>query len=73
MKQAPLLIALCLPGACGLRFSSAVWRASLQPQLASIYVEPVAERDGYELRNQLIDLLVPTAAKPARSITSRSR
>ena len=27
------------------------------PQLASIYVEPVAERDGYELRNQLIDLL----------------
>jgi LPS-assembly lipoprotein len=27
------------------------------PELASIYVEPVAERDGYELRNQLIDLL----------------
>ena len=30
---------------------------SLTPQLASIYVEPVSERDGYELRNTLIDLL----------------
>jgi LPS-assembly lipoprotein len=25
--------------------------------LSSIYVEPIAERDGYELRNTLIDLL----------------
>ena len=31
--------------------------ARWQPQLASIYVEPLGERDGYELRNQLIDLL----------------
>ena len=32
----------------------------LGPELASIYVEPVAERDGYELRNQLINAgLVP--------------
>ncbi len=30
---------------------------SLSPQLASIYVEPMPERDGYELRNSLIDLL----------------
>jgi len=29
----------------------------LGPELASIYVEPMPERDGYELRNQLIDLL----------------
>jgi len=29
----------------------------LGPELASIYVEPVPETDGYELRNQLIDLL----------------
>jgi LPS-assembly lipoprotein len=29
----------------------------LSPQLASIYVEPLGERDGYELRNTLIDLL----------------
>jgi LPS-assembly lipoprotein len=32
-------------------------RSSLSPQLASVYVEPIAERDGYELRNHLIDLL----------------
>jgi LPS-assembly lipoprotein len=31
--------------------------SSLSPQLASVFVEPVAERDGYELRNRLIDLL----------------
>ena len=29
----------------------------LSPQLSSIYVEPIAERDGYELRNTLIDAL----------------
>lgn len=29
----------------------------LGPELASIYVEPVTDNDGYELRNQLIDLL----------------
>jgi hypothetical protein len=27
------------------------------PKLASVYVEPIAERDGYELRNSLIDAL----------------
>lgn len=32
-------------------------RSSLSPQLASIYVEPIPERDGFELRNRLIDLL----------------
>ncbi len=26
------------------------------PQLASVYVEPIPERDGYEMRNSLIDL-----------------
>lgn len=32
-------------------------RSNLSPQLASIYVDPIAERDGYELRTRLIDLL----------------
>ena len=31
--------------------------ARLSPQLSSIYVEPIADRDGYELRNTLIDAL----------------
>ena len=39
---------------CGFR---PMYGPSLSPQLASIYVEPLAERDGYELRNTLIDLL----------------
>jgi LPS-assembly lipoprotein len=52
----PAVIALCLIlAACG--FHPMYGRAALQPELASIYVEPIAERDGYELRNSLIDLL----------------
>ncbi len=56
MKQAvAALILLPLLAGCGFRAMYADTR--LQPQLRSIYVEPVAERDGYELRNTLIDLL----------------
>jgi LPS-assembly lipoprotein len=47
------LLCLVLAG-CGFH---PLYGGKLSPQLASIYVEPVAERDGYELRNQLIDLL----------------
>jgi len=39
---------------CGFR---PMYAPGLIPQLASVYVEPMAERDGYELRNTLIDLL----------------
>jgi LPS-assembly lipoprotein len=54
MKKLALL-ALCLPlAACGFH---PMYGPSLSPQLASIYVEPMGERDGYELRNALIDLL----------------
>jgi LPS-assembly lipoprotein len=50
------ILALCLlTAACG--FRPMYGRSSLSPQLASVYVEPIAERDGYELRNRLIDLL----------------
>ena len=31
--------------------------ARLEPQLSTIFVEPVAEHDGYELRNTLINIL----------------
>ncbi len=56
MKQAlALLLLLPLLAACG--FRPLYGDARLSPQLASIYVEPVAERDGYELRNTLINLL----------------
>lgn len=52
---AVLIIALCtMMSGCGFQ---PMYGPSLSPQLASIYVEPVSERDGYELRNTLIDLL----------------
>jgi LPS-assembly lipoprotein len=50
------VIAVCLVLA-GCAFRPMYGRSSLSPQLASVYVEPVADRDGYELRNRLIDLL----------------
>jgi LPS-assembly lipoprotein len=56
MKQRLLLTAL-LPLLAGCGFHPLYGDARLEPQLASIYVEPVAERDGYELRNTLINLL----------------
>jgi LPS-assembly lipoprotein len=55
MKRVLLIASACLAVAgCGFH---PLYGGRLQPQLASIYVEPLGERDGYELRNQLIDLL----------------
>jgi LPS-assembly lipoprotein len=51
-----LLVAL-LPLLAGCGFHPLYGDAHLEPQLASIFVEPVPERDGYELRNSLINLL----------------
>jgi LPS-assembly lipoprotein len=52
-KLATLVVSFAL-ASCGFR---PMYGPSLEPQLAGIYVEPLAERDGYELRNTLIDLL----------------
>ena len=41
-------------GACGFH---PMYGSALAPQLSSIYVEPIEERDGFELRNTLIDRL----------------
>jgi LPS-assembly lipoprotein len=55
MKRALLIACACLALAgCGFH---PLYGGKLQPQLASIYVEPLEGRDGYALRNQLIDLL----------------
>ncbi|HWC64331.1 MAG TPA: LPS assembly lipoprotein LptE [Rhizomicrobium sp.] len=56
MKRKIFILAL-LPLLAGCGFRPLYGDAGLQPQLASIFVEPVAERDGYELRNTLINLL----------------
>jgi LPS-assembly lipoprotein len=54
MKKPVALAACLLLGACGFH---PMYGNSLAPQLSSVYVEPIAERDGYELRNTLIDAL----------------
>ena len=54
MKKLTALAACLLLGACGFR---PMYGSSLAPALSSVYVEPIAERDGYELRNTLIDAL----------------
>ena len=49
-------IAMCvLLAGCG--FTPLYGGGKVAPQLSSIYVEPIAERNGYELRTRLIELL----------------
>jgi LPS-assembly lipoprotein len=55
MKQV-WLIALAGFAVSGCGFHP-LYDTRLQPQLSSIYVEPLEGRDGYALRNTLIDLL----------------
>ena len=51
-----IALGLCvLLAACG--FRPLYGDVHLSPRLASIFVEPIAESTGYELRNSLIDLL----------------
>jgi LPS-assembly lipoprotein len=52
-KQAAIALCVLLAG-CGFH---PMYGSALAPQLASVYVEPIPERDGYELRNSLIDVL----------------
>src|SRR5436190_23001049 len=54
MKKLAALALTCVLAGCGFH---PMYAPGLAPQLATIYVEPMADRDGYELRNSLIDLL----------------
>ncbi|HWA69956.1 MAG TPA: LPS assembly lipoprotein LptE [Rhizomicrobium sp.] len=54
MKKIAILAACLLLAGCGFH---PLYSSALDPQLSAIYVEPIAERDGYELRNSLIDRL----------------
>ena len=55
MKKLAALAACLLTAACG--FRPLYGHSNLAPEMASIYVEPIAERDGFELRTTLVDLL----------------
>ena len=56
MIRAVIIAALCVALAgCG--FTPLYGGGKVAPQLSSIYVEPIAERNGYELRTRLIELL----------------
>ena len=52
-KLAALTLSLAL-AACGFH---PMYGRSSAPAMANIFVEPIAERDGFELRNTLIDYL----------------
>jgi len=56
MRKAVIGVALLL-GACGFHPLYGGMNGDMQETLSSIYVEPVPERIGYELRNTMIDLL----------------
>ncbi len=55
MKKLAILALLPFLAGCG--FRPLYGDSRLEPQLASVFVEPVAEREGFELRNNLINLL----------------
>lgn len=63
MKKALALPVLLLLAGCGFR---PMYGSALEPQLAAIYVEPIGDRDGYELRNRLIDLLHSDGSKAGK-------
>ena len=54
MKKAAVIAACLLLAGCGFH---PMYGTALAPEMSSIFVEQIAERDGYELRTALIDLL----------------
>jgi len=57
MKQVLTLVVGMLLGGCGFHPLYGGMNSAMSQTLSSIYVEPVPERIGYELRNTMIDLL----------------
>jgi len=54
MSRLAVIAACLLLAACGFH---PLYGRSIGPALSSVFVEPVPERDGFELRNALIDAL----------------
>ena len=53
MTRGAILATCFLLAGCGFH---PLYAKRTAPELASVFVEPIAERDGYEMRNTLIDL-----------------
>ena len=66
MMRTLAALALCFAlAACG--FHPLYGDVHLQPQLAAIFVEPIHEETGYELRNSLIDVLGSNGVEAGKS------
>jgi len=65
MRRALALVLFLPLAACG--FHPLYGDVKLAPQLSSIYVEPIADTSGYELRNSLIDLLRADGAEGSKA------
>lgn len=68
-RKSALILAFCLlPSACGFQplYQSSGKNANVTPQLANIYIEPLAGRTGQIVRNHLLDIMTPRGipAKP---------
>jgi LPS-assembly lipoprotein len=57
VKRASAIVVAMLLSGCGFHPLYGGMNADMRGKLSSIYVEPVPERLGYELRNTMIDLL----------------
>ena len=57
MKRVSAIVVAMLLSGCGFHPLYGGMNADMREKLSSIYVEPVPERLGYELRNTMIDLL----------------
>jgi LPS-assembly lipoprotein len=66
MTKAAALPALLLLAGCGFH---PMYGTALEPQMTAIYVEEISDRDGYELRNQLIDLLHSDGSRTGKRYT----
>ena len=57
MKRLSAIAVALLLGGCGFHPLYGGMNSGMRETLSSIYVEPMPERMGYELRNTMIDLL----------------
>lgn len=65
-ERAPALVLIGLLAGCGFHplYGGSVGDAGVAPQLAQIFIEPIPDRIGHALHNQLRDRLTPRGVPP---------